>query len=157
MDPWVEQAVYAAECRNHWWQHVKDWKPGKGGKSPDKSINPPDVGGQSGYFKKTKSINDVPASDSGGNFGRLARVVVGGQKVMGPFLTKSLMDQLCGIEIGAWIDFFNLFTDASRTREKMLAELEGIRNRYPVELPSANPTAQAVIDALEKTLAEDAD
>src|SRR5579875_3493034 len=53
--------------------------------------------------------SDKPVKDSGGNFGRVARV----HGLMEEFIADALRTLISGIEARYWIDFFKVFTDAS--------------------------------------------
>lgn len=99
-DPYVEQARYAAEMRNYYWQHQRGATSGAGIISPE-GVHP---------YPSPKTLNsDKPEKDSGGNFGRVARV----RGLMDKFISDSLEARISGIEARHWIDFFKVFTDAS--------------------------------------------
>jgi len=51
-------------------------------------------------------ISDRPASDSGGNFGRLARA-----GVMEDYITTLFEEKLAGIQLAAWQRFLSIFTE----------------------------------------------
>lgn len=89
--PWVKPAKYVAEYRNYWWQSVRNAK-GKTG-----ITRPPEVGP---YPRSRDRINDEPESDSGGNFGRIART-----GIMDKFVEEMLNQKVLGIEINRWIEF----------------------------------------------------
>ena len=97
--PYVESARYAAEARNHHWQHVRRTK-------SDTTIEAPaDV---TTYPKKSDAISDRPASDGGGNFGRFART-----GLMDEFIDSSFDQLLSGIQARHWLAFFKAFQDKS--------------------------------------------
>lgn len=99
-DPYVEQARYAAEMRNYYWQYQR------GATSKTGVISPPNV---HPYPSPKTKASDKPEKDSGGNFGRVARV----HGLMDDFISRSLNAPISGIEACHWIDFFRVFTDAS--------------------------------------------
>jgi hypothetical protein len=99
-DPYVEQARYAAEMRNYYWQYQRGTVSGTG------IISPPDV---HPYPPPKTHTSDKPERDSGGNFGRVARV----HGLMEEFIASALDTPISGIEARHWIDFFKVFTDAS--------------------------------------------
>jgi hypothetical protein len=99
-DPYVEQARYAAEMRNFYWQHQRGTESGTG------IISPADV---HPYPSAKTRTSDKPERDSGGNFGRVARV----RGLMDDFIDAALNTPISGIEAQHWIDFFRVFTDAS--------------------------------------------
>lgn len=99
-DPYVEQARYAAEMRNYYWQHQRGVITGTGIISP-RGVHP--------YPSPKTHTSDKPEKDSGGNFGRVARV----HGLMDEFITQAVNTPISGIEARHWIDFFKVFTDAS--------------------------------------------
>ena len=99
-DPYIEQARYAAEMRNYYWQHQRGVTTGTG------IISPPNV---HPYPSPKTHTSDKPERDSGGNFGRVARV----HGLMNDFIAAALNTPISGIEARHWIDFFKVFTDAS--------------------------------------------
>jgi hypothetical protein len=99
-DPYIEQARYAAEMRNFYWQHQRGTESGTGIISPP-SVHP--------YPSAKTKTSDKPEKDSGGNFGRVARV----RGLMDDFIEAALNTPISGIEAEHWIDFFRVFTDAS--------------------------------------------
>ena len=92
MRPFVQPARYCAEKRNYYWQHERNTQSNSGIDIPDK-VNP--------YPKKMDSISDRPASDSGGNFGRLARY-----GIMKEYIQDMLAEPVRGVPASAWIEFF---------------------------------------------------
>ena len=62
-ESFVELSRYVAEYKNYWWQHVRAAKTDTGIQQPSASS----------YPSGRDEISDVPASDSGRNFGRIAR------------------------------------------------------------------------------------
>ena len=91
--PFVTPARYAAEYRNWWWQYHRE------GKS-ERDI----VFSQVHHFYPVKSdqIADKPTSDSGGNFGRLARI-----GIMDAYINAVFQEKLLGISLDAWQDFLS--------------------------------------------------
>ncbi|MGH2409889.1 MAG: hypothetical protein ACRDGS_05900, partial [Chloroflexota bacterium] len=93
-------ALYAAEARNHWWQHLR-------GTVSDARINQPT---QANPYPLPKiDINDKPVSDAGNNFGRIARL---GIQELTTFVQSALAEPVAGIEARHWITFFRAYTDA---------------------------------------------
>jgi len=65
--PYVAPARWAAKSRNHHWENERDT-------TLDSSIiSPPGAASARPYPRKADKIDDKPAADGGGNFGRLAR------------------------------------------------------------------------------------
>jgi len=92
MRPFVQPARYCAERRNHYWQYERDSKSDAGISTPD------DVGP---YPKKSDPISDKPHSDSGRNFGRLARY-----GIMTEYIEAMLKEPVRGVPVSSWIKFF---------------------------------------------------
>lgn len=99
-DPYVEQAQYATEMRNYYWQYQRGTNTATGIISPS-NVRP--------YPSPKTHTSDKPEKDSGGNFGRVARV----HGLMDDFIASALNTPISGIEARHWIDFFKVFTDAS--------------------------------------------
>lgn len=96
--PWVESARYAAEFRNHWWQHVRQAR-GDAGIALAAGVGP--------YPTKDQQITDRPNSDSGNNFGRIARI----DDLMGDFITEALKTSVAGIPADDWVVFFRTYSE----------------------------------------------
>ena len=92
MRPFVQPARYCAERRNYYWQHERD-------SNSDTGIAIPD--GVGPYPAKSDPISDKPNSDSGGNFGRLARY-----GIMDEYIQAMLKEPVRGIPVASWIRFF---------------------------------------------------
>ena len=114
-NPFVTGARYAAEYRNWYWQH------GMSGKS-DKTINFADL---NQFYPASKSeMNDQPASDSGNNFGRLARY-----GILDEYMNQLRREKLSGIPIDAWQKFLSFFKEErqdeniSRDIDRLLSEV----------------------------------
>ena len=101
--PWVEQARYAAEWRDYWWEHVRDCK---GGAESRRVIQPESV---SPYPSKADAAHAVPVSDSGGNFGRLPRA----KPLMDSFIERVMKEEVLGIPLEDWVCFISMHTDSS--------------------------------------------
>ena len=95
--PFVIEARYAAEYRNWYWMHKR-----RG--ASDKTIQ---LSSANRYYPtKSDMIADRPASDSGGNFGRLARA-----GVMENYIQELFSEKLSGIQLSAWQRFLSIFTE----------------------------------------------
>lgn len=95
--PYIELARYAAEQRNYYWQHVRQAK-GNRGVQLAEGVGP--------YPAKADRISDRPLSDSGGNFGRLARY-----GTMEKYVQDTLDLRVRGIPAHEWLAFFKRFKE----------------------------------------------
>lgn len=123
-NPFVTGARYAAEYRNWYWQH------GMSGKS-DKTIN---LAALNQFYPASKSeMNDQPASDSGNNFGRLARY-----GILDEYMKLLRQEKLSGIPIDAWQKFLSFFKE-ERQDENISRDLD----RLLTEVGKVTPTLSA--------------
>ncbi|MET9439404.1 hypothetical protein [Streptomyces sp. NPDC006610] len=100
-DPWVVPAKWAAEYRNYWWMYIRRAKNGMVGITSPPNARP--------YPTKDQQISDVPDSDGGKNFGRLARV----KGLMDTFIAEARSQDALGIPIRDWVTFFARHSDSS--------------------------------------------
>jgi len=98
--PFVVGAHHAALYRNWHWEYVRRAE-------RDNSIN---ISPATQHYPPPKTrMNDEPAKDSGGNFGRLART-----EVMDSYKADIFAEQISGIPLRAWLRFLKtLGGDAS--------------------------------------------
>lgn len=99
LKPLVTGARYAAEFRNYYWTFLR----GVTGRNAEIVPAPH----QAPYPKKSDNYSDVPVSDRGKNFGRVAR----GQ-FMREFVDEVMAHLAAGIPLGAWHKFFKAFTES---------------------------------------------
>ena len=92
MRPFVQSARYCAEKRNYYWQYERETQSDTGITMPD-DVRP--------YPMKSDPISDRPASDSGRNFGRLARY-----GVMDDYIAAMQAEPVRGVPVLSWIKFF---------------------------------------------------
>lgn len=100
--PFVEEARHAAEQRNYYWENMR---PTTG---PDARVTP--APRQTPYPVKGDSFNDVPVSDGGGNFGRVAR-----SRIMDDFILELMQEPLSGIPARYWQGFLKIFAEGIPT------------------------------------------
>mgnify|MGYP000872342738 CR=1 FL=1 len=98
MRPFIEEARYAAEHRNHYWQVLR------GVTGTDADIVQATV--TTPYPSKGQKFNDEPRKDQGKNFGRVAR---GG--LMTDFITALLQQPVSGIPAKHWQSFLRIFAE----------------------------------------------
>lgn len=109
LGPFVENARYAAAWRNYYWQHIRKTRGDRRIMVPE-NVHP--------YPRKTDAINDRPISDSGNNFGRIART-----GIMDGYIKEIYSERIAGIEIDHWSRFVKIFTEG-KTREEIEHEFE---------------------------------
>ena len=97
--PFVMGAREAAEYRNWYWEHGRTSQGNKGIVLSTATQH---------YPTKSDAISDRPNSDSGSNFGRLARA-----RVMDDYIKELFEDRLAGIPLSAWQRFLALFTESN--------------------------------------------
>lgn len=131
--PFIEASQYAAEYRNHHWQHLREAKGDPGINSPA-NVQP--------YPKKADLIADIPRSDAGGNFGRFART-----GIMDAYLTQAKQELLAGIRAEHWLGFFKLFQD-QRERSTITAEIDKLRRKLAEGTESADARVEAALGIL---------
>lgn len=122
--PYIEQARFVAEYRNYWWRHIRE-------SNADRGITPPS--GVTGPYPPPKSqVNDRPASDSGGNFGRVARI-----GVMDEYVDEMLNRRVSGVQARHWVLFFRTYAEA--------ADPEAITRKLITELRKTTTTASGEV------------
>ena len=106
-EPFVESAKFAAEYRNHHWQHIRQTR-----LSPEIELSE----GVAPYPNKSDHILDRPVADSGHNFGRLART-----GLMDSYINKVNDVYLCGIKSVHWREFLKIFQEGTTDLEAQAA------------------------------------
>lgn len=147
-EPYIEQARFAAEYRNYYWQHQRTDTPveKRGINSPTGSIRP--------YMPPKVKTADKATHDSGGNFGRVARV----HDLMDDYTRRMLTTPVSGIEAGHWVGFFKAYAD-SRNREQVDVKLERLvgqkilrdTREYHTDLVAAIDEIKATLDQSKPT------
>lgn len=100
--PYIEQARYAAEYRNWWWETRRETRD----TSEQRKISIPQ-GNVRPYPDPKTPIADRAVKDRGSNFGRMARLA----GLMDDY-TESMRDQhVAGIPAEHWISFFRLHAE----------------------------------------------
>lgn len=127
--PWVEQARYAAEWRDHWWQFVR--RPRNPADPMGVSV-PPDA---APYPGKADLVSVVPAKDGGDNFGRLPRC----RPLMDAFIEDALNQTILGIPAVDWQTFLQIHNENADPAD-VLRKIVGMKKRTKAE-------AKALLDA----------
>lgn len=107
--PFVVGAKYAAEYKNWYWAHQRTGSGERGVILSNVTQN---------YPAKSDMISDKPRSDSGGNFGRLART-----GLLDAYIGDLFNERLVGIPLSSWQRFLSIFTE-SRSLSEIRAEVE---------------------------------
>lgn len=138
-EPFVTPAKAAARHRNHHWRHVRKTDLNTAIETPD---------GIAPYPRKTDQILDKPASDRGGNFGRLART-----GIMDDYIRRLDDVKLCGIRTIHWQDFLRTFQEGTDVPQAKAA-LQGLAKRIRVEgrTDETATVALAIVTELERLL-----
>ncbi len=142
-NPFVTGAKYAAEYRNWYWQY------GMSGKS-DKTIN---FANLNQFYPASKSeMNDQPVSDSGNNFGCLARY-----GILDEYMNLLRREKLSGIPLDAWQRFLSFFKEErqdeniSRDIDRLLAEVgEATSALSTAEITQIRENVSQIFTILEK-------
>lgn len=116
--PFIESARYVAQYRNYHWQCLRDAKTNSAIRVP-RGIKP--------YPSKADASTDTPASDKGGNFGRIART-----GIMDAYMSRIKEMPLCGIKASYWLDFFKIFRQDA-TESEIFEALGKLRSRVEAE------------------------
>ena len=85
--------MFCAQKRNYYWEHERRSTGGNTGITIPSEVHP--------YPTKGDHISDKPRSDSGGNFGRLARY-----GIMDDYIKDMLDEKVRGVSVLKWLDFF---------------------------------------------------
>lgn len=112
-EPYIEQARYVAEYRNYWWQHVRVSSASRDIRPPSHEVTP--------YPPPKSKVNDEAVSDSGRNFGRVARI-----GVMDEYVDALLGKRVSGVEARHWVLFFKTYAEAADPQiitDKLVSEL----------------------------------
>lgn len=133
-EPYIEQAIYAADYRNYYWQYQR-------GPKADGTIVSPS--GVQPYPPPKSKISDKPRSDGGKNFGRVARV----KGLMDWYTELCLSSPVAGIEARHWVSFFKTYSDAAkadRVHERITKLLTKESKR------TASSEARRIVELLEE-------
>jgi hypothetical protein len=118
MRPFVGEARYAAQLRNHYWQSMRTSGGGNGRVVLAAHRRPyPAV--------KTDQCSDRAEDDGGGNFGRIARY-----GLLDEFIKATAKQEASGIPVKAWLTFFKVFGDSSRDLDAVIGSIETSMKRF---------------------------
>jgi hypothetical protein len=133
--PFVEEARYAAEHRNHYWSTLR------GVTGDSAGVNLAEY--QSPYPKKGDRFNDTAVKDSGGNFGRVAR-----GNIMEEFIAEMMQTPVAGIPLGAWQKFFKIFADGF-TETTVRTQLQQIEQNFAAAINQSSESKTAFLNFVD--------
>lgn len=154
LKPWIEEARYAARMRNHYWAYGRPANPAptvrrRGGRTraeANTAITVPT--GVSSYPGSKKRINDKPAEDDGGNFGRLAR-----SGMMDDYVAELGDTMLSGIPLRGWVAFLKATSGEGRLTH---GQMQNFARRLAVSLDvSGVPAVRAAVERALEELEDD--
>ncbi|MFH6786657.1 hypothetical protein [Methylobacterium sp. MA0201] len=140
--PFVEEARYAAEQRNYYWENMRTTK------GPQAGVKP--APHQAPYPNKGDKFNDEPVSDQGKNFGRVAR-----SRIMDDFITALMLQPLSGIPARYWQAFLKIFAEGNqgdnieRALATLRAQAEGSGDAG-LKLDALDKIAEGLLDLTER-------
>lgn len=133
LSPIIAEARWAAEIRNYHWTWVRA---NRNGESQERrGVTPAPHQGY--YPNKSHRSSDMPISDSGGNFGRVARCGAIDSEV-----DERLRDDALGVPVDAWRRFLQVFADGA-TPQAISDGLAGIERAFVSPSLSAQQRQQA--------------
>lgn len=136
--PFVEEARFAAEHRNHYWSETR------GVTGPNAVVKT--AAHQTPYPTKNQKFNDEAAVDGGSNFGRVAR---GG--LMKDFIEGLIDFPLSGIPAKHWQSFLKIFADGARSATIDVGVARIKAQAAAAELDEAQVAKiEALLDAVNK-------
>jgi len=116
--PFVGEARYAAQLRNHYWRTMREARGANGTIiSANHQIPYPAV--------KTDQCSDRAEEDGGGNFGRVARY-----GLLDEFVKSTGKQHVSGIPVRAWLTFFKIFSDNANDLDTVVMSIEHVLRRY---------------------------
>lgn len=139
VEPWIENARYAAEFRDYWWEQIRETQ------DPAGVTYPPHA---APYPTKADHVLAVPEYDKGGNYGRLPRC----RPLMDDFIQRTNLHEVLGIPVEAWVAFLKLNSDTA-TAEDIIASLQRqLRSRSRKIAPDTAEHLLAKLDELAQLL-----
>lgn len=149
--PYIVEAKYAAEWRNHHWTTLREAK-------GDRTITSPTV--TAPYQSKRDATNDVPKDDRGNNFGRFARTGLMDTYIDGEKGENGMRDRLlCGIRVRHWLAFFKAFHE-SHDEGRIHDALTRLATEIASEVREGNTTAstvESIVEGLRRLVFPDGD
>lgn len=138
--PFVDEAKYAAELRNYYWQKMRE--------ASDKNGKIVLASHQTPYpNSKVDQCSDNAAVDGGHNFGRVARY-----GLMDDFVKSTHRKEIAGIPVAAWLKFFKIFKDTSNDIDEILYGIEsGFKNFIP-EKPESKESLTILVEQILEVL-----
>ncbi|MFL9828059.1 hypothetical protein [Rhodoplanes sp. SY1] len=138
MRPFVEEARFAAEHRNHYWSSMRGVEGEDAGIKLAEAVTP--------YPNKGQRFNDEAVKDGGKNFGRVAR---GG--FMTEFVNGLLEQPVSGIPAKHWQGFLKIFAEGA-SGDDIERKLRTIRAQ--AEEAGLTATGMEAFDRIQEALRE---
>ena len=133
--PFVSEARYAAEHRNHYWTVLR------GVTGDDAVVRIAEHAAP--YPRKGARFNDEPLRDRGSNFGRVAR---GG--IMSEFVGELMQNPVAGIPLGAWQRFLKIFADGF-TEATVRSQLRQVETNFSGTINQSTELKTAFLNFME--------
>lgn len=133
IEPWVANARFAAQWRDHWWQFVRQTRDAPG------IYHPPDA---SPYPTRAELVDAVPDDDDGHDFGSLAHC----KPLMDDFLARTSRHEILGIAVRSWYLFLRVHSDTANADDVAGALQAQLYERLG---PLNSTTAQKVLALLD--------
>lgn len=145
LKPFVAEAKHAAFHRNYYWTYGRKER-GKGVANKEVVLSPH----AEPYPVKADAANDRAASDSGSNFGRVARGAF-----MSDFVADLLVQPIGGIPAEYWQKFLQIFAEGA-DRPAIVRRIAAIRRQvHETEWAKTSPEeVEALLSAAENVVAK---
>lgn len=146
MEPIITEAAFAAKRRNYHWEWIRANKT-----QPQEMRGVISASHAGTYPPKTARSSDTPTSDSGGNFGRVARC-----GVMDADVASRLREYALGIPVDAWRQFLKIFADGV-SPTVVAAGISGLANAFKISGISEHERAAAadMLSQIAETIRRD--
>lgn len=135
--PWVEQARYAAQWRDYWWEFVRDTKdtPENRGVIAPEHVSP--------YPQKADLVSMKAVRDGGNNYGRLPRC----KPLMDVFVEEALAHPILGIPAIDWQVFLKVHSENSDS-EEVLRRVAAMDKTSPRDIEERTERLRALLNEI---------
>jgi len=143
--PFIMPAQFASLFIDYYWQDLKNWQD----EDPNKSIARP--GEISPYPVKSDRIQDKPAQDDGGNYGRFRRKVINELEPLENYMDQMFGTELLGIPAKDWAEFYE---SAGDREDETITELTDLSEVGDVLADNIRDAGYESPQELKNTLAK---